>query len=194
MTEPAPAPGRRVHREHYAVSQVVRGRYASAVPEIGLEGAEHWFGLACQTGPGRARVVLSIAGPAGVPAALAAARAACAAGSLMIMVDDRERAGRLDVALRAHERRSDESTTYLALAGPMHFQMPRPARPQVAPVGSAELAAGARVRLQAFAGSADPPAAGAVAAGAAQRRRELPHQTGRLASPRAWVALPGGPG
>jgi hypothetical protein len=81
MTEPAPAPGRRVHREHDAVSQVVRGWYTSAVPEIGLEGTERWFGFAGQTGPGRARVVLSIADPAEVPAAPAAARAACAAGS-----------------------------------------------------------------------------------------------------------------
>jgi hypothetical protein len=166
------APGR--HPEHDAVSQVVRGWYTSAVPEIGLEGAEHWFGFACTTGAGRARVVLSIAGPAEVPAALAAARAACPASSLMIMVDDRDRAARLDAALRAHGCRHDESTTYLALAGPMRLGVPGPARPQVTAVGSAELATWARVRLQAFAGSEDAPAADAVAAEVAERRRELP--------------------
>jgi hypothetical protein len=70
-------------------------------------------------GADRARVVLSIADPAEVPTALAAARAACAAGSFTIMVDDRDRAARLDPALREHGCSYDESTTFLALIGPM---------------------------------------------------------------------------
>ena len=174
MTDPIPSPGSALHPEHDAVSRVVRGWYNSAVPEIGLDGTTHWFGFACRTGAGRARVVLSIADPAGVPSALAAARAACAAGSFMIMVDDRDRAARLDAALRAHGCSYVESTTFLALTRPTISPAPGPARLEVARTGAGDLETWARVKLQSFADSEDAPAADAVAAEAAARCGELP--------------------
>lgn len=57
-----------MHPEHDAVSREVHRWYNSAVPEIGLDGAAHWFGFACMTGADRARVVLSIDDPAEVRA------------------------------------------------------------------------------------------------------------------------------
>jgi ribosomal protein S18 acetylase RimI-like enzyme len=174
MTGPAAGPGRRAHREHDAVSRVVRGWYASAVPEIGLAGADYWFGFACRLSGRRARVVLRIGDPDEVPAALAAARSACGVPSLVLMVDDRGRAARLDAALRAHGCRHDESTTYLALAGPMLAPAPGPAGLETVTVGSAGLETWARARLRAFADREDDPAPDAVAAEIAERRRELP--------------------
>jgi GNAT superfamily N-acetyltransferase len=163
-----------VHPEHDEVSREVRRWYNSAVPEIGLDGAAHWFGFACMIGADQARVVLSIDDPAEVPAALAAARAACAAGSFMVMVDDRDRAARLDAALRAHGCSYDESTTFLALTGPMVSPAPGPGQLEVARIGTAELQTWARVKLQSFADSEDAPAAAAVTAEVAGRRGELP--------------------
>ena len=118
--------------------------YNAAVPEIGLDGTAHWFGFACLIGADRARVVLSIADPAEVPAALGAARTACAVSSFMIMVDDRDRAARLDAALREHGCSYDESTTYLAVTGPMVSLSPGPERLEVASIGIAELETWAR--------------------------------------------------
>jgi hypothetical protein len=60
------------HPEHAAVSQELHRWYNSPVPEIGLDGTPHWFGFTCPTGPGRARLVLSIGDPAQVPGAPAA--------------------------------------------------------------------------------------------------------------------------
>jgi GNAT superfamily N-acetyltransferase len=183
MTDPVPSPGNARHPEHDAVSREVRNWYTSAVPEIGLDGAAHWFGFACMIGADRARVVLSIADPAEVPAALGAARAACAAGSFMIMVDDRHRAARLDAALREHGCSYDESTSYLALTGPMVSPAPGPDRLRVASIGTAQLETWARVKLQSFGDSEDAPTAEAVTAEVAARRRELPladYQLGTL--------------
>ncbi len=163
-----------VHPEHDAVSREVRRWYNSAVPEIGLDGAAHWFGFACMIGPDRARVVLSIADPAEVPAALAAVRATCAADSFILMVDDRDRAGRLDAALRAHGCSYMESTTFLALTGPMVSPAQGPDRLEVARIGIAELETWARVKLQSFADSENAPAADVVAAEVAARRGEQP--------------------
>lgn len=172
MTDPIRLPDSTVHPEHDAVSREVRSWYNAPVPEIGLNGATHWFGFACMIGADRARVVLSIADPAEVPAALAAARAACAAGTLTIMVDDRDRAARLDAALREHGYSYDESTTFLALTGPMVSPAPGPNRLEVASIGNAELETWARVKLQSFADSEDAPAADAVTAEVAMRRAE----------------------
>jgi hypothetical protein len=152
----------------------LRSWYNAPVPEIGLDGSVHWFGFACMIGADRARVVLSITEPAQVPAALAAARAACTADSFMVMVDDRDRAARLDAALREHGCTFSESTTYLALIGSVASPAPGPDRLEVAHVGTAELDAWARVKLQCFADSEDAPTASEVAADVAERRRELP--------------------
>jgi hypothetical protein len=144
------------------------------VPEIGLDGAAHWFGFACMVSANRARIVLSIADPAEVPAALAAARNACPADSFLVMVDDRDRAAQLDAALREHGCRYEESTTYLALTAPMVSRARRLDRPEVRAIGDAELGTWARVKLQSFADSEDVPAPEAVAAEVAARRGELP--------------------
>lgn len=172
-----------MHPEHDAVSREVRRWYTSPVPEIGLDGAVHWFGFACMVDADRARVVLSIADPAEVPAALAAAQAACAANHIMIMVDDRDRAARLDEALRRHGCGYGESTTYLALTAPMVRAGPGPDRLEAVTIGAAELRTWARVKLQCFADSEEAPAANAVTADVAERRRELPlaeYQLGML--------------
>ncbi len=177
MNDPIGSPGNAVHPEHDAVSSEVRRWYSSAVPEIGLDGEAHWFGFVCMIGPDRARVVLSIADPAEVPAALAAMRAAStasAATSFMVMVDDRDRAARLDTALREHACSYQESTTFLALTGPMVSPATGPDRLELVSVGSANLDTWARVKLQSFADSEDAPAPDAVTAEVEARRDELP--------------------
>jgi hypothetical protein len=174
MTDLSPAPVSAMHPEHDPVSREVRSWYHAPVPEIGLEGTAHWYGFACMIGADRARVVLSIADPAEVPAALAAARAACAADSFMVMVDDRDRAARLDAALREHGCGYEESTTYLALTGPVLCPAPGPDQLTAASIDTAELETWARVKLQSFADSEDAPAADAVTAEVAARRGELP--------------------
>ncbi len=174
MTDPIRSANSARHPEHDAVSREVRSWYTTAVPEISLDGAAYWFGFACMIGADRARVVLSIADPAEVPAALGAAQAVCAAGNLMIMVDDRCRATRLDAALRAHGCSYDESTTYLALTGPMVPPASGPGQLEVTSISGAELETWARVKLQSFADSEDAPAAEAVTAEVEVRRRELP--------------------
>ena len=174
MADPIPSPGASVHPEHDAVSREVRSWYTAPVPEVGLDGAAHWFGFACMTGTDRARVVLSISEPAQVPAALAAARGACTAASFTVMVDDRDRADRLDAALREYGCTYSESTTYLALIGSMAPSPLAPDRLEVARVETAELDAWARVKLRCFADSEDAPTADEVAADVAERRRELP--------------------
>ena len=92
----------------------------------------------------------------------------------MIMVDDRDRAARLDAALRAHGCSYVESTTFLALTWPTISPAPGPARLEVARTGAGDLETWARVKLQSFADSEDAPAADAVAAEAAARCGELP--------------------
>jgi GNAT superfamily N-acetyltransferase len=174
MADPIPSPDTGRHHDHDAVSREVRSWYTSAVPEIGLDGAAHWFGFACMVAADRARVVLSIADPAEVQAALTAARSACPADSYLIMVDDRDRAARLDAALREHGCRHEESTTYLALTAPMVSAARGPDRLEVTTVGEGELETWARVKLQSFADNEDAPAPEAVAAEVAARRGELP--------------------
>jgi hypothetical protein len=163
-----------MHPQHDAVSNEVRRWYTSSVPEIGLDGTADWFGFTCMIGPGRARVVLSIADPAEVQAALAAARTACAAETFMVMVDDCDRAARLDAALRQHGCSYEESTTFLALTAPMLFPAPGTDKLEVASIGVAELETWARVKLQSFADSEDAQEADAVTAEAETRRGELP--------------------
>ena len=153
---------------------MLRGWYTSPVPEIGLDGATHWFGFACMLGADRARVVLSISDPAEVPAALAGTREACAASSFMIMVDDRDRAARLDAALREHGCSYAESTTYLALTGPMVSPAPGPDSLQMTSIGITDLETWARVKLQSFDDTENDPAAEEIAAEVARRRAELP--------------------
>jgi GNAT superfamily N-acetyltransferase len=174
MANSIPPPDTALHPDHDAVSREVRSWYNSAVPEIGLDGAKHWFGFVCMVGADRARVVLSIADPAEVSAALAAARSACPARSFLVMVDDRDRAARLDSALREHGCRYDGSTTYLALTAPMASQGRARDRMEVTTIGAGDLETWARVKLQSFADSEDAPAPEAVTAEIEARRGELP--------------------
>jgi hypothetical protein len=172
-----------VHPEHDAVSREVRRWYNSPLPEIGLEGTEHWFGFVVDTGPYQARAVLSISDPAQVPAALSDLRAAYPASGFRVMVDDRERSGRLDAALRESGCRYVESTTYLALAGPLVSPAPGPAGLKVTIAGADELTAWADVKLRSFADSEETPAADAISAEIEFRQSELPvaeHQFGLL--------------
>jgi hypothetical protein len=173
MAAPMPAPCSAIHPEHDAVGSVVRSWYNSSFPEIGINGSADWFGFACKTSASRARVVLSIADPAQVPSALAAANAACAAGRLTVRVDDRGRAARLDAALRAHGCRYAESVTYLALTGPMASTAANHGQLAMAQVEPAELGSWARVKLQAFGNSEEVPPADAIGAETAARRGEL---------------------
>jgi GNAT superfamily N-acetyltransferase len=171
------------HPEHDAVSRQVRRWYNAPVPEIGLEGTEHWFGFVVESGPHRARAVLSIGDPAQVPAALADLRAAYPGSGFRFMVDDRERSARLDAALRANGCRYEEATTYLALTGPLVSPAPGPAGLEVTVAGAGELAAWADVKLRSFADSEDPPTAKALSAEMEFRQEELPiaeHQFGLL--------------
>jgi hypothetical protein len=160
--------------EHDAVSREVRRWYTSAIPEIGLDGTEHWFGFVVETGLYQARAVLSIGDPAQVPAALKDLRAACQADGFRIMVDDRERSSRLDAALRENGCQYVESTTYLALVGPLVSPAPGPAGLVVTIAGADELAAWADAKLRSFADSEEPPAADAVSAEIEFRQAELP--------------------
>jgi ribosomal protein S18 acetylase RimI-like enzyme len=163
-----------VHPEHDAVSREVHRWYNSAVPEIGLDGTAHWFGFVTGTGPAEARAVLSISDPALVTAAIADLRATCPGSRCTVMVDDRERSARLDAALRYNGCRYQESTTYLALTGPLVSPAPGPAGLQVAIAGATELAKWAEVKVRSFADSESTPAAGAVSAETETRRAELP--------------------
>jgi ribosomal protein S18 acetylase RimI-like enzyme len=90
------------------------------------------------------------------------------------MVDDRGRSSRLDAALRENGCRYVESTTYLALAGPLVSPASGPAGLVVTIAGAGELAAWADVKLRSFADSEEPPSAGAVSAEIEFRREELP--------------------
>ena len=169
------------HPDHDAVSQELHRWYNSAVPEIGLDGTAHWFGFTCMTGPGRARIVLSISDPAQVPGALAAARDACPAGRYLVMVDDRDRAARLGPALRQHGCDYQESTTFLALTGPLTSPAPGPGDLEVVVIGNGQLETWARTKLQAFADSEDPPDPQALEAEIADRRAEQPLSEYQLA-------------
>jgi GNAT superfamily N-acetyltransferase len=160
------------HPEHDAVSQEVRRWYNSSFPEIGLEGTAHWFGFTCRTGTDQARIVLSIGDPAQVPDALAAGRTACPARGHTILVDDRDRAARLDPALRAHGCHYEEATTFLALPGPLLSPAAGPENLDVTTITPADLETWARVKLQAFAGSEDPPSPAALDAEITARHEE----------------------
>lgn len=162
-----------IHPEHDAVSSEVRRWYNSPVPAIGVDGTQHWFGFVCMLGPHRARVVLSIADPAEVPLALEVARAASDAASFMVLVDDRDRAARLDDALRTHGCSYEESTTFLALAGPMVSPAAGPDKLATTSIGDAELETWARVKIQSFADTEEAPAAEEIIAEVETRRSEL---------------------
>jgi GNAT superfamily N-acetyltransferase len=99
--------------------------------------------------------------------------------SLAIWVDDRQRAGLLDAALRACGCRPDDATTHLALVGPMSGR----AGPDqlvveivdllVETVDASRLEEWAWVKVQCFDDTEAPPAPGRLAQEVANRRAEM---------------------
>jgi ribosomal protein S18 acetylase RimI-like enzyme len=159
------------HPDHEAVAREVSGWFTSPAPEIGYEVGEHWYGYLSDLGAGHTRVILRVGEPGQVPAAIADA-AAGATGTLTIWVDDRERASRLDGALRRAGCRPTEATTHLALVGPMTGRA-GPDHLAVETVNEDGLGEWATVKLQSFGDTESAPAPGRLAQEIANRRAEL---------------------
>lgn len=169
MTAPR-RPG--IHPEHDAVAREVGGWFTSSAPEIGYEVSEHWYGYQADLGPGQARVILRVNQPDRVPAALADARAASGTRTLTIWVDDRERAARLDAALRRSGGRPGEATTHLALVGPVTGRA-GPGHLLIKSIDDASLEEWATVKLRSFGDTEAAPAPDRLAQEVAARRDEL---------------------
>lgn len=159
------------HPEHDAVAREVSGWFTTSAPEIGYEVSNRRYGYQSDLGSGQARVILRVGEPGQVPAALADA-AAGGAGTLTIWVDDRERAARLDGALRSAGCRPGDATTHLALVGPMTGRTD-PGRLVVQSVDEAGLAEWATVKLQSFGDTESAPSPERLAEEVAVRRDEL---------------------
>jgi GNAT superfamily N-acetyltransferase len=161
-----------VHPEHEAVAREVSGWFTTSAPEIGYEVTEHWYGYHSDLGPGQARVILRVDEPDRVPAALADARAAGGTRALTIWVDDRERAARLDAALRRGGGQPGEATTHLALVGPVTGRA-GPGHLVIKSIDDAGLEEWATVKLQSFGDTESAPAPDRLAQEVAARRDEL---------------------
>jgi GNAT superfamily N-acetyltransferase len=166
--------GRRpvVHPEHDAVAREVGGWFTSPAPEIGYEVSEHWYGYQSDLSPGQARVILRVDDPGRVPAALADARAASGTRALTIWVDDRERAARLEAALRRSGGQPGEATTHLALVGPVTGRA-GPEHLVIKNIDDASLEEWATVKLQSFGDTEAAPAPDRLGQEIAARRDEL---------------------
>jgi GNAT superfamily N-acetyltransferase len=163
---------RSAHPQHDDVADEVRGWYTSPAPEIGYEVGTHWYGYHSDLSPTRARVILRIDRPDQVPAALADARTASGMRALTIWVDDRQRAARLDAALRHGECQPGEATTHLALVGPMAGHA-GPEGLVIDGIGETRLEEWATVKLQSFGDTKSAPAPDRLAQEVASRRDEL---------------------
>ncbi|MGA8459456.1 MAG: hypothetical protein WB800_28935 [Streptosporangiaceae bacterium] len=159
------------HPEHDAVAREVSGWFTASAPEIGYEVSNRWYGYQSDLGSGQGRVILRVGEPGQVSAALADA-AAGGAGTLTIWVDDRERAARLDGALRSAGCRPGDATTHLALVGPMTGRTD-PGGLVVQSVDEAGLAEWATVKLQSFGDTESAPSPERLAEEVAVRRDEL---------------------
>jgi GNAT superfamily N-acetyltransferase len=157
------------HPEHDAVAREVSGWFTTSAPEIGYEVSGHWYGYQAGLGPAQARVILRVDDPGQVPAALAEARAAGGARALTIWVDDRERAARLDAALRRSGGQPAEAITHLALVGPVTGRA-GPGHLVVESIDDAGLEQWATVKLQSFGDTESAPAPGRLAQEVAARR------------------------
>lgn len=154
------------------MAQEVSGWFTASAPEIGYQVSEHWYGYQSHLGSGQTRVILRIGEPDQVAAAVADATAASGAGTLTIWVDDRERAARLDGALRRTGCRPGDATTHLALVGPMTCR-DGPEHLVIESVDEASLAEWATVKLQSFDDTESAPAPDRLAQEVAHRRGEL---------------------
>jgi GNAT superfamily N-acetyltransferase len=159
------------HPEHDAVAREVSGWFTTSAPEIGYEVSGPWYGYQSNLGPAQARVILRVDDPGQVPAALADTRAASGTRSLTIWVDDRERAARLDAALRRSGCQPAEATTYLALVGPVTGRA-GPEHLVIESIDDAGFEKWATVKLQSFGDTESAPAPGRLAQEVAARRDE----------------------
>jgi ribosomal protein S18 acetylase RimI-like enzyme len=170
------------HPEHDAVAREIRSWFTTSAPEIGYEVGECWFGYLSELSGSTARLILLVDDPGHVPAALAEARAASGNRGLTIWVDDRDRAARLDAALRDCGCRTDHATTHLALVGAMTSQ-PGPGNLMVETIGEARLEEWAAVKLRCFDDTEAAPSPGRLAREVEAHRAELAltvHQFGLI--------------
>jgi hypothetical protein len=164
------------------VAREVRGWFRTSAPEIGYVVQAHWYGLVSDLGGAETRLILGIDSPGHVPAALAAVRADGPDRTVTIWVDDRERASRLDRALRENGCTAGDATTHLALVGPMSPR-PVPDGLRVEIVEPAGLEEWARVKLRCFDDSEAAPSPDRIATELAARLEDLPlveHWVGSL--------------
>ena len=161
-----------VHPEHDAVAQEVAGWFTTSAPEIGYEVSEHWYGYQSELSLSQARVILRIDESDQVQAALADASVASGMRALTIWVDDRERAARLDIALRDRGGQPREATTHLALVGPVTGRA-GPEHLVIERIDDAGLEEWATVKLQSFGDTESAPAPDRLAQEIAVRRAEL---------------------
>ena len=164
------------------MAQEIRGWFTTSAPEIGYEVGEHWYGYLSELSESTARLILVIDDPGALPAALAEARTASGNRELTIWVDDRERAARLDGALRDCGGQTDHATTHLALVGAMASHA-GPENLEVEAVGEARLEEWASVKLRCFGDTEAAPPPDQLAGEVAAHRAELAlteHQLGLL--------------
>ncbi len=164
------------------MAREIRGWFTTSAPEIGYEVGEHWYGYLSEISETTARLILVIDDPGRVPAALAEARSASGNRELTIWVDDRERAARLDGALRDAGCQPDQATTHLALVGAM-ARWAGPENLVVETIGEARLEEWATVKLRCFGDTEAAPPPDRLAGEVAAHRAELAlteHQLGLL--------------
>jgi GNAT superfamily N-acetyltransferase len=171
------------------VAQEISGWFTNSASEIGYQVSEHWYGYQGVFKATPPRVILRIDEPERVPAALAEARAASGMRALTIWVDDRERAVRLDAALRSTGCQLRNAVTHLALAGPLAARA-GPENLVIESVDDARLEEFAVVKLQSFDDTESAPAPERLAREIANRRGDLALaecQLGLLAGERVAV-------
>jgi ribosomal protein S18 acetylase RimI-like enzyme len=162
-----------VHPDHDELTRELRRWFTTSAPEIGYRVEELWCGHLSELGGDMgARLLLGVATPDQVPAALDDARKVCGSQEITVWVDDRARAARLDEALRSCGCQPGTATTHLALVGPMADQR-GPEHLVIENVGQAGLAEWATVKLQCFGDTESPPAQERLAIEIAVRQVEL---------------------
>ncbi len=161
-----------MHPDHDVLAAEVASWYTTSTPEIGSEINQFWYGYQSNLSPTTARVTLRVDDPGQVPEALRAARIASGMRLVNIRVDDRDRAVRLDDALRESGCERGDATTHLALVGAMAGNA-GPADLVIENVDATGLEAWATVKLQAFDDTESAPAPDRLAREVATRRSEL---------------------
>ncbi|MBO0883386.1 MAG: GNAT family N-acetyltransferase [Mycobacterium sp.] len=161
-----------VHPEHHALAAEVARWFTASTPEIGRDVHEFWYGYHCNLGPDRARVTLRMEDPDQLATALRDARTASEKRHLTIRVDNRDRAARLDAALRDYGCQPGDAITHLALVGPMTGRA-GPEDLVIESIDEARLEEWATVKLQAFHETESAPAFDRLRGEVETRRGEL---------------------